>query len=58
MTGETVVCSRLMCRFFLSFVFALRGPHPSVLRRRVLGVLSLCFLLVQVACPREVHLVQ
>ena len=43
--------------FFLSLVSILRFPHPSVLRCRVLEVLSLCYLFVSVGCPLEVHLV-
>ena len=44
--------------FFLAYVSEIRGPHPFVLLHWVFDVLSLCFLLVLVGCPREVHLVQ
>ena len=44
--------------FFLADVSDIRGPHPFVLLHLVFDVLSLCFLLVLVGCPREVHLVQ
>ena len=51
-------CSRPASLLFPRMRLRDSGSTPFVLLHRVFDVLSLCFLLVLVGCPREVHLVQ
>ena len=59
LTGEPVGCSRLMGRVFPLIRLPRFGVHIHLsFATRVFDVTSLCFLLVLVGCPREVHLAQ